>query len=100
MARFYGWSDTDLMRTPWRRVLAYAAHIAALQAEEHIAWLMLQHGDPPKVLRQLRQQLTPATPTKATGQTDGVLMEWLTNPYLRQNIEILETLPNPTPPTA
>jgi hypothetical protein len=90
------------MRMPWRRLLAYSAHIPLLQTEEQLVWLMLQHGDPQKTQRQLRNQLTASAPSQAPKATDGALAEWLINPYLRQSIEIVETLPTPTPtpPTA
>jgi flagellin len=46
LARFYGWSDAEIRRTPWRRTRAYLEAVQHLWAEERMADLETQHAEP------------------------------------------------------
>lgn len=91
--RFYGWSDATLRATRWRSVLAYTECLPALQAEEQLGWLIIQHSADPRLLQRQLQKTLHQTPQSRVPRPEQVLKEWELNPFLRSGITIIETAP-------
>lgn len=66
-----------------------------LWAEENLTWLMIQHtSDPRRLEQRLRTQMHSETPEN---KDKGTLLppDWLSNPFLREGIEIVPEIMPP-----
>jgi|GEM_PF-5217924 len=78
----------------WRSLLAYTACLPALQAEEQLGWVIIQHSaDPRQLQRQLQKTLHQTTPQGRGPRPEQVLKEWELNPFLRAGITTIEPPP-------
>ena len=90
VARFYGWSDDEVMKLPLGRFLAYASALGILQAEESIRWLTLMNPgkEPDKLLRRLKQDAGFLT----TKGPDTDTTAFLLNPNLAKKVTVVQKI--------